>query len=94
MRGSCAATHYVSPPSQAELNPGDVLFIPRFWYHHVRCLTPCVSINYFASTPLEFLRERCASGVRHALHLMGLVGNGNCVCHDSGRRAAGGQLHN
>ena len=29
------------------LNPGDILFIPAFWFHQVTSLTNSISINYF-----------------------------------------------
>ena len=29
------------------LNPGDVLFIPTFWFHQVTSLTDSISVNYF-----------------------------------------------
>jgi len=69
--------------SQVDLDPGDVLFVPMFWFHHVRCLTPSVSVNYFASTPWEMVREGSQRLVRHLLHSVGVIGNGNCVCHAS-----------
>lgn len=65
---------------QAVLEPGDVLFVPVHWYHHVRCLTPCVSVNYFGSRPLEMLREGSRRGMRQVLHRVGLLGKNNCVC--------------
>jgi lysine-specific demethylase 8 len=34
-----------SSPIECTLNPGDVLFIPAKWWHHVRSLTRSVSVN-------------------------------------------------
>lgn len=31
----------------ADLNPGDAVYIPRRWWHHVRTLEPCVSVNFW-----------------------------------------------
>lgn len=43
-------------PWIAELGPGDTLLLPSRWWHHVRTLEFCVSINtFFASGPLALL---------------------------------------
>lgn len=34
-------------PLRIVLEPGDVLFIPPGWWHHVRSLDMCISINYW-----------------------------------------------
>ena len=72
------------PVTVAELGPGDVLFVPRYWYHHVRTTAPAsISVNVFASTRWELLRDgslRCAS--RFAHEWLGLW-RGRCVCHAS-----------
>ena len=65
------------------LNPGDVLFIPQFWYHQVR---PCgkfsMSINYFNSSPSELVQYGVSRCFFWVLHWMGLYKKGQCVCHD------------
>ena len=30
---------------QACLERGDVLFVPRHWWHYVECIEPAVSVN-------------------------------------------------
>ena len=37
----------------AELEPGDALYIPRRWWHHVRTLQESVSANYWWATGLR-----------------------------------------
>jgi hypothetical protein len=34
-------------PHDALLGPGDVLFIPKGWWHAVRALTPSFSLNFW-----------------------------------------------
>ena len=33
------------------LKPGDVLFIPRGWWHHFETLEPSIAVNFFWLTP-------------------------------------------
>lgn len=66
---------------QVILSPGDVLFMPKFWYHHVTSLSATVSVNMFFSTPRDFLRHGLLRTGREILHAVGLLGRGNCVCH-------------
>jgi len=35
---------------QGELGPGDVLFLPRFWWHSLEALSVCVNINQWLYT--------------------------------------------
>jgi len=43
----------VEAPIEFELAPGDALFIPPFWFHHVECLSPSVSVNVFAESSIK-----------------------------------------
>jgi hypothetical protein len=72
---------HAHPPLEVILSPGDVLFMPKFWYHHVTSLSATVSVNMFFSTPRDFLRHGLLRTGREILHAVGLLGRGNCVCH-------------
>lgn len=69
------------PPLEVILSPGDVLFLPKFWYHHVTSLSATVSVNLFFSTPRDFVQHGLLRTGREILHAVGLLGRGNCVCH-------------
>ena len=68
------------PPWSATLSEGDVLLIPKFWYHHVTSLSPTISVNLFFSTAREFAAHGLVRHAREVLHAVGLLGRGNCVC--------------
>jgi lysine-specific demethylase 8 len=38
-------------PLRVDLAPGDVLFIPRGWWHHFETLEPSIAVNFFWLTP-------------------------------------------
>lgn len=79
---------------QAMLNPGDLLFIPAGWWHHVMSLDPSISINCFAVTWGAFLRREGVELVRKSLHELGLLGREGCTCHGmmDGRRVSRREL--
>jgi lysine-specific demethylase 8 len=73
---------YGSVGLDARLRPGDVLLVPRFWYHHVVSLSANISVNYFLSSPLDFLIHGLPRILLHFLHTLGLYStHKNCVCH-------------
>mmetsp|Transcript_9614 Transcript_9614/g.19928 ORF Transcript_9614/g.19928 Transcript_9614/m.19928 type:complete len:433 (-) Transcript_9614:6-1304(-) len=41
------------PPLKFVLRPGDALYIPPFWFHHVRALTPSISLNVFSESRIK-----------------------------------------
>jgi len=65
----------------AELGPGEMLFIPRNWFHHVRTLSTSISVNFFASTLIEMLTWGAKRAILWIFHQLGLYKRGNCVCH-------------
>jgi hypothetical protein len=69
------------PPLAVTLEPGDALFLPKFWFHHVTSLSTTISVNLFFSTPRDFLQHGLVRTGKEVLHAVGLLGRGNCVCH-------------
>eukprot|EP01034_Spumella_vulgaris_P005624 gene5624-7182_t len=69
----------------ARVESGDALFVPRRTWHAVVSSIPSVSLAVFGLTPRELVVDGVPSGVRAALHAVGLYGRGNCTCHGKAR---------
>ncbi|KAK3287011.1 hypothetical protein CYMTET_5462 [Cymbomonas tetramitiformis] len=48
---------------EAVLCPGDVLFVPKHWWHHVECLETSVSINQWIDKPSDAYDRVCEAVV-------------------------------
>ncbi len=70
----------MEPLLQAYLEPGDVLYIPKNWWHYVMSFEPSLSISSFGLTPLEMVYDGVPDVYRWTLHSLGLYGQG-CTCH-------------
>lgn len=70
---------------EAELRAGDVLYIPRNWYHQVMTERFSISVNHFASDPVEYARFGLARDARQVIHNVWVrvfgSASANCVCH-------------
>lgn len=49
-------------PYKVMLSPGEVLFVPRHWWHHVTCIEPSVSVNVWIPLASD-ARERVKEGM-------------------------------
>eukprot|EP00041_Stephanoeca_diplocostata_P013714 m.242272 g.242272 ORF g.242272 m.242272 type:complete len:594 (-) comp19440_c0_seq1:267-2048(-) len=49
---------------EAILEPGDVLFVPRHWWHHVTCLSTSISVNRWLPHPSDDLARSHEALVR------------------------------
>jgi lysine-specific demethylase 8 len=66
---------------EAELKPGDVLFLPGLWWHGAWCTTPCVSLNGWWYDPRVLVAPRVLREVvRASLHKVGLYARDRCTC--------------
>lgn len=63
------------------LNPGDVVFIPKGWWHYVKSLDVSISVNNFGYLLKDILFYRLIDSLKYRLHLLGLFGAKNCTCH-------------
>eukprot|EP00026_Physarum_polycephalum_P008946 Phypoly_transcript_09053.p1 GENE.Phypoly_transcript_09053~~Phypoly_transcript_09053.p1 ORF type:complete len:477 (-),score=74.61 Phypoly_transcript_09053:15-1313(-) len=42
---------------EALLEPGDVMYVPPYWWHHVESITPCVSLASWSQGPIARLMK-------------------------------------
>ena len=62
------------------INPGEIIFIPRGWWHHVESLDKSISVNNFGLNLKEVLLYDVPRKVKNILHNYGLYGR-ECTCH-------------
>lgn len=67
-------------PSSVVLEPGDALYIPHGWWHHIVSLEPAISVNCFAYTHTRFAWCEARELAKAALHRFGLYAD-DCTCH-------------
>ena len=63
------------------LEPGDIVYIPKRWWHQVASLTPTISLAGFVTgwpDKMGLFMER----IRRRTHNLGLYKKGNCTCHE------------
>lgn len=73
-------THTVAPIS-VDLEPGDVLFIPKGWWHQVKSHDPSISIASFMINKQEGWTTGLWEELRGYVHNKGWYKKGNCTCH-------------
>ena len=69
------------------LNPGEMIFIPRGWWHHVRSLDPSISVSNITFDAIGIFRDVIPHRIKQRLHDIG-IWKCPCTCHviENGRR--------
>ena len=68
-------------PIEVILHPGQMLFIPRGWWHQVRSLDKSISVSNIAYDLRGILVDAGPFRVKQILHNAGLFHRGECTCH-------------
>lgn len=63
-----------------ELEPGDVLYNPKGWWHYVKSKEASISTNIFAYTRSDLIFLRPIELIKISLHHRGLYKKDNCTC--------------
>ena len=64
----------------SHLDPGQMLYIPRGWWHEVESLSASISVNTFSIGLKGTLLDRIPEKIKSILHSYGLYG-ADCTCH-------------
>jgi len=67
-------------PFTTTLHPGEMIFIPRGWWHRVESLSRSISINNCGLDLKSILLDESREQVKALLHHLGLYGR-ECTCH-------------
>lgn len=62
------------------LEPGDVLFIPKKWWHYVQSLEASISISNFGYTKKDLFTTALKERILQSLHKRGYYKPYNCFC--------------
>lgn len=63
------------------LKPGDVLFIPKNWWHYVKAIDTSISISNFGALFSDVIFTKPKERILHSLHCRGYYRKNNCTCH-------------
>jgi len=63
------------------LEPGDVIYIPKGWWHYVRSLETSISISNFGAFLSDVIITKPKERILYSLHCRGYYKKDNCTCH-------------
>ena len=67
-------------PLETVLHPGEMIYIPRGWWHRVQSLEKSISVNNFGHDLAGLLYYQPRASLEQVLHRLGLYGS-ECTCH-------------
>ena len=62
------------------IQPGEMLFIPRGWWHHVRSLDKSISVSNISYDAKGFIVDLLSERIKQVLHDLGIY-RVPCTCH-------------
>lgn len=69
------------PASVGVLEPGDVAFMPKGWWHHLEALTPSITFTNWGMNLRDIVEDGVPEFTKKIAHELGLYRRGNCSCH-------------
>lgn len=66
---------------KVKLTDGDLIYIPRGWWHYVESLSPSIGISFHFWNWFDFFRDLLYETFLVLLHDIGLYKKNNCSCH-------------
>lgn len=69
-----------APFITALLEPGDVLYVPKNWWHYVQSMETSISISNFGYFTHELYTLRVAEKIKFSLHRRGYYKKNRCFC--------------
>ena len=63
------------------IKAGDLIYIPRGWWHYVRSLKPSIAVSFHFWNFKNFFKDLLYESIKVLLHDIGLFKRNKCACH-------------